>query len=71
MAHLVSNWIDSDNKENNNLVSNPSERYWWPLTEWVFVYVVASAFEANHRKQVFGNEGNVIYFMRDPPCFAF
>jgi len=42
----------------------------WHL-KWVFVSVVASAFEANHRKQVFGNGGNVIYFMRDPPYFAF
>jgi hypothetical protein len=39
--------------------------------KWVFVSVVASAFEANHKKQVFGKGENVIYFMRDPSCSAF
>jgi hypothetical protein len=37
----------------------------------VFVSVVASAFEANHRNKTFGKMANAIYCVQDPPQLTF
>jgi len=41
-----------------------------PAVQRVFVSVVASGFEANHRKYMFGKIENIVYYLLAPINFA-